>query len=130
MKNYPTLSEMGVLHPQQIVKFAVNSIGYTDVLRIVYERPKGSVLPQTRTYKFPRVQKSISDSSAEGQSTDVMEGDPTFRAAVKELEDILQLKGTNQELADAILDELKLLEEDIALRADYLRTLVGKISAI
>ena len=120
MKNYPHLSEMGVLNPQQIEKYSVNSFGFTDVLRIVYERPKGSVLPLSRTYKFPRVQKTVKDEVA-------MESNPALRAALEELQEMLDVKGKNQDVAAAILDELRLLEEDIALRSEYLKVLVGKI---
>ena len=49
MKSYPRLSEMGVLHPLQISGYSVNSIDYIDVLRITYDRPKGSKLPGART---------------------------------------------------------------------------------
>lgn len=120
MKNYPHLSEMGVLNPQQIEKYSVNSFGFIDVLRIVYERPKGSVLPLSRTYKFPRVQKTVKDEVA-------MESNPALRAALEELQEMLDVKGKNQDVAAAILDELRLLEEDIALRSEYLKVLVGKI---
>ncbi len=51
MKSYPRLSEMGVRHPLQISSYSVNSIDYIDVLRITYDRPKGSKLPGARTYQ-------------------------------------------------------------------------------
>jgi len=122
MKNYPHLAEMGVLNPQQIESYSVNSIGYTDVLRIVCERPKGSLLPATRAYKFLRVQKA-------GKDEDVVERNPAFRAAVDDLQDILGAKGTRQDVAGAIAKELRLLEEDIALRSDCIRTLLSKMQS-
>jgi len=123
MKTYPHLSEMGVLNPQQIDKFSINSIEYTDVLRISYERPKGSILPHSKTYKFPRIQKS----SGTGEAKVAMESHPTLRGALDELGDILQTKGDKKDVAGAILEELRLLEEDIALRNECIRRLVGKI---
>jgi len=129
MKTYPHLSEMGVLNPQQIDKFSVNSIDYTDVLRISYERPKGSVLPQSRTYKFPRIQKSTVVDSGTGTAGVAMESNPALRAALEELQDILRTKGNNKNVADAILEELRLLEEDVALRREYLKVLAGKIQS-
>ncbi|MGB5621165.1 MAG: DUF3461 family protein [Gammaproteobacteria bacterium] len=130
MKTYPRLTEMGVLHPQQISNFSVNSIAYTDVLRIVYRRPKGSILPLTRTYKFPRVQKAAEIGVKKRKVKTVMESDPALREAVEELQDLMESKQQKQEVADSILEEIRLLEEDIALRAEYLRELVSKIKAV
>jgi len=129
MNTYPHLAEMGVLHPEQISNFSVNSIAYTDVLRIVYRRPKGSVLPLTRTYKFPRVQKSIELGAKATKKKTVMESDPSFRAAVEELKDLMKSKKRKHDTANAILEELRLLEEDIALRAEYIKELVGTIKS-
>lgn len=121
---------MGVLHPQQISNFSVNSIAYTDVLRIVYRRPKGSILPLTRTYKFPRVQKAAEIGVKKRKVKTVMESDPALREAVEELQDLMESKQQKQEVADSILEEIRLLEEDIALRAEYVRELVSKIKAV
>ena len=124
MTDYPHLSEMGVHHPQQIDSYSVNSIGYIDVLRIVYERPKGSLLPHTRTYKFPRVQATATTS---GKEETVMNSSPDFRAAIDELDAVLESKGSARDVAAHILDELQLLEEDIALRSECIRMLLGKM---
>ena len=125
MKEYPQLSAMGVKSTKHIDKYAVNSIGYTDVLRIVYERPKGSFLPSSRTYRFPRVQRESTD--ADGTPQVVMETNPALRAALDELQDILKAKISPEDVSSAILEELRLLEEDIAMRNECIRMLVGKI---
>lgn len=127
MKNYPTLTKMGVLHPKQIDSYSVNSVGYTDVLRIVYERPKGSILPQTRTYKFPRVQKAVQNNKGKSGAAAVMESNPALRAAIEELKNLLEKKEKAQNIASEIIEELRLLEEDIALRSECIRALVSKI---
>ncbi len=118
---------MGVLHPEQIDSFSINSIGYTDVLRIVYDRPKSSILPMTRTYKFPRIQKTVQSASGAGEAAAVMESNPAFRVAIEELKSILDAKGNAQNIAGEILEELRLLEEDISLRSEYIKELVSKI---
>jgi hypothetical protein len=127
MKNYPQLAAMGVTSTQHIDKYAVNSIGYTDVLRIVYTRPKGSFLAMSRTYRFPRVQRE--SKAADGTTQVVMESNPALRAALDELQDILEEKTSTQDVASAILEELRLLEEDIALRNECIRMLVAKIKS-
>lgn len=127
MKTYPRLTEMGVLSPLQIKRFYVNSIARTDILRIVYERPKGSILPQSRTYEFPRIQKSSKiDSMRDAEY--VLETDPALREALEELHNILESKEHSQDVATAIIDEIQLLEEDIALRTECLRVLVAKLA--
>lgn len=127
MNSYPRLTEMGVLHPEHIDKFSVNSIAYTDILRIVYERPKGSILPLSRTYKFPRVQSSATIGGHTTPTQTVMESAPAFVEALEELRKITQAKEHNQGVAAAILEEIGLLEEDLALRGDYIKALVSKI---
>jgi len=124
MESYPLLTEMGILHPLQIASYSVNSVEYTDVLRIVYERPKGSKLPGARTYRFPRVQKALKGDKA----SVVMESDPTLKAVLTELKDVCARRNENLDVAALMLEELRLLEEDIALRSEYLKTLVEKIN--
>ncbi|NNF68001.1 MAG: DUF3461 family protein [Gammaproteobacteria bacterium] len=127
MTKYPKLKEMGVNHPQHIVKYSVNSVDFVDVLRIVYKRPKGSVLPETRTYKFPRLQKSPIGNDGKQKGAMVMDSDPCLRAAVEELKTILAERQEASTMADLILEELRLLEEDIDLRSNYIKDLVRKI---
>lgn len=58
MNDHPKLTEMGVRHPEQIDRFQVSGFPTYDVLRIFYIRQKGSILPASRIYKFPRVQNT------------------------------------------------------------------------
>lgn len=126
MKDYPQLTEMGVTHPEHIANYAVNSIGYVDVLRIVYERPSGSLRPQTRTYKFPRVQKEV-DDKGKSDTDAVMISNPDFRRSIEELDRLLAKKGRIQDITGDILEEIRLLEEDIALRSESIRMLLRKM---
>ncbi len=127
MKNYPQLKEMGITHPDQITKFLINGIAGTDVLRIVYDRRKGSLLPNSRTYKFPRVQKTAVVNKETGQTETVLETNPELVKALAELRDLLEKKQRKECVTDTILEELLLLEEDIALRSSCIRDLVRKI---
>lgn len=130
MDKCPKLKEMGVLHPQHVIKYSVNSIDFTDVLRIVYKRPAGSVLPETKTYKFPRVQKAAVGKDGKPTTKMIMDSDPCLRAAVEELKNVLQAKKEAGTVADAILEELRLLEEDIDLRSNYIKELLSKIKTV
>ena len=116
---------MGITNPQHIADFSVNSIDYSDYLRITYDRPKGSLLPLSRTYKFPRVQTTAKAAGA-GQGSVVMESSPEFREAVNELQEIVKAKRSARDNAKALLDELHQLEEDIAMRCAKLKALIGE----
>ncbi len=125
MTKFPHLAEMGVENPQQIDNYSVNSIAYTDILRIVYARPKGSLLPASKTFKFPRIQETV-ESPGKGQGEVTMKSNPAFRSAVGELQEILESRQKDQDVAAAIIEELRLLEEDIAMRSQCIKTLLGK----
>jgi hypothetical protein len=128
---YPTLSEMGVESPKQIDNYYITSINLVDVLRIVYHRPPGSFLTSSRTYQFPRVQEDV-DAGAGGDEREaaVLNTHPMLRAALKELQAILNAKTSKESIAAEILNEIKLLEEDIAMRSECLKALVRKIPAV
>ena len=127
MSNYPHLTEMGILNPQEIEKFAIYSTDKLDVLRIIYERKKGSLLPVSKNYKFPRVKKSHLVDSGTRDTAIVFESTDAFRSALHELEALKVDKSKGEDLAALILAEIQFLEEDIALRTEYIKSLVGKI---
>lgn len=123
MTTYPRLSEMGVTNPQQIADFSVSSMDYTDYLRITYERPKGSILPFSRTYKFPRVQKRAK-AAGSGDEGIVIESNPAFLEAIAELQEIVKTVKRLPKNARAILDELHQLEEEFSFRCGRLKALI------
>jgi hypothetical protein len=126
MTDYPRLTEMGIMHPDQIDRFMVNSISNYDALRIIYVRRKGSLLPESRTYKFPRVQKYLIEENGKRRTT-VMEMNPDLSSAVSELEDLLKVKEQKQDLSEAILEQLELLEEDIAMRSECIKKMISQV---
>ena len=126
MSDYPRLTEMGVTHPEQISYFSVNSIDYHDFLRIVYERPKGSFLAQSDSFRFPRVQKVLKEDDAADAGV-VMESSPAYREAVAELKTIMAAKKSKEGIAATMLDELRQLEEDFAMHKERLKELINKI---
>lgn len=129
-KDYPTLRKMGIESPLQIDKYYITSINYVDVLRIVYDRPEGSFMPSTRSYKFPRVAEKAPDDADRQKKPGVLRLHPMLREAQQELESILEAKATTENITAEILGEIELLEEDIAIRAECIKMLVSKIPAI
>ncbi|MDJ0708803.1 MAG: DUF3461 family protein [Woeseiaceae bacterium] len=128
MSNYPRLSEMGVRHTDQIAGYTVNSIDYTDFLRIDYDRPKDSFLPVRRTYEFPRAQKSLKSAGSDGQQAAVMESSAELREALEELNAIVGTRESKKGVAACILEEIQRLEDETAARSARIRELLGKLS--
>ena len=127
MSKYPKLTEMGVQHPEEIEKFAVYTIGHTDVLRIIYDRKKGSLLPVSRRYKFQQLKESVLVDSGTRQTETLYKSTPAFREALHELEQLKLTRAKGQDVAAMIREEVKHLEEDIALRTQYIQSLVDKL---
>jgi len=124
MSDYPRLTEMGVLSFDHIAGFTVNSLDYTDFLRIDYDRPKDSFLPVRRTYEFPRVQKKAPARSGEAV---VMESSDTLREAIAELKTIVSARESKKGVAACILDEIQRLEDETAAHCARIRQLVEKL---
>lgn len=127
MSDYPRLTDMGIQNPQEIEKFAVYTVGNTDILRIIYDRKKGSLLPVSRRYKFDQVKKSVLVDSGTRQTETLFESVPAFREALSELEKLKTEREKGLDLSKMIKEELKLLEEDIALRTQYINSLIDKL---
>jgi len=127
MSNYPKLTEMGVKHPEEIEKFAVYTVGHTDILRIIYDRKKGSLLPVSRRYKFPQVKRSVIVDSGTRQTETLFESTPAFREALHELEQLKLAREKGGDLAEMIRLEFQHLEEDIALRSQYIKSMLDKL---
>ena len=127
MSDYPKLSEMGIRHPQEIEKFAVYTVGNTDILQVTYNRKKGSLLPVIRRYKFPQVKESVVVDSGTRQTETLFKSTPAFREALHELEQLKLARDQGENLKALLQEEIRLLQEDIALRTDYIKTLIEKL---
>lgn len=127
MTDCPNLTSMGILHPEQITNFQVNSFANYDVLRVLYKREKGSLLPDSRTYKFLRVQKDAVVNRESGQTETVLETNPCLKSALGELRSLRDALEKKQDVAASVREELERLEQDVALRAAGIRELIGHL---
>ena len=127
MSDYPKLTEMGIKHPEEIEKFAIYTVGRTDILHITYDRKKGSLLPVSKRFKFQQLKKSVLVDSGTRQTETMFESSPAFREALHELELLKAAKARGLDLAAMIKEEFKHLEEDIALRSQYIQSLLDKL---
>ncbi len=124
MSDYPRLTEMGVESFEQIAGFTVNSLDYTDFLRIDYDRPTDSFLPVRRTYEFPRTQKTATSGSGEAV---VMESNACLREALLELKSIVGARESKKGVAACILEEVQRIEDETAAHCARIRELVAKL---
>ncbi len=124
MKKYTSLTEMGVANPEEIARYTIYMVHNTDILRIIYTRKRGSMLPVSKTFKFPRVKKSVLVDGGTRQTQIVYESAPVFQNALIELEDLLEHSKSKQQLNQILADEIVQLEAEVASRIDYIKSLV------
>jgi len=127
MSNYPKLTEMGIQHPEEIEKFAVYTVGNTDILQVTYNRKKGSLLPIIRRYKFPQVKESVMVDSGTRKTQTMFTSTPAFRDALHELEQLKQTRKQGKDLKALLQEEVRLLHEDVALRTEYINSLIKQL---
>jgi hypothetical protein len=131
MPEYKRLEEMKIKNPLEIDRYSVQTIEHgdehVDVLRIVYKRKKGSFLPESKRFRFPRIKKTTVENSGTRKMDIHWEVSPFLQKAVSELDQILSAEYTKQETIKIIFDEMRRLEEDAAIRIDYIRSLVKSL---
>ncbi len=126
MKKNITLTEMGVANPDDIARYTIYTVHDTDVLRIIYSRKQGSLLPVSKTFKFPRIKKSVLVDSGTRQTQVLFERNPSFENALTEIEEILENQKNQEALNQVLADEILQLEAEMTSRIDYIKLLVEK----
>lgn len=127
MATYPTLTEMGINNPGEIERFSLSTVNHTDILRIVYRRKKGSLLPASKRFRFGRAAKTIIADSGTRKTEVVHEISPFVQKAVGELEELLRNKGSSVAHAKLIKEEVQRLHEEVASRLAYIESLVDEL---
>ena len=127
MSKFPALTAMGVQNPEQIERYALYMADNTDIVRIIYDRKKGSILPVSKKFKFPHLKKSTLVDSGTRQTEVLFESSAEFRNAVSELDRLMDARDSADEVRKLIAEEMQLLEEDVASRINYIKSLVAKV---
>lgn len=126
--SYPALEAMGIKNPLQINHYTVYQIHQdTDVLKIKYARPKGSFLPLTRSYKFPRQAKPQAHDGPTRQIITVYEVSPQLASALNELDRIVNKKQSVKEVQKHLAHELDRIQDEFHADIDGLRQLIKKL---
>ena len=89
-KKFPALEEMGINRAHEISQYSLRPDGADkDILKIRYKRAKGSLLPQSRTYKFGRSLKTVIADGGTARMEHVYEISPFLLKAVAELDSLV-----------------------------------------
>ncbi|NKB64889.1 MAG: DUF3461 family protein [Gammaproteobacteria bacterium] len=127
MPDYPTLSEMGILNPSEIDRYSLQTVNNIDILRVVYRRKKGSILPDSKRFRFPRTEK-ISLGRGDARSTQVFyEISPVVHKAMIELDKIVRAKKDKNQQMETIREEMQRLQEETSTRIDYINSLIEEL---
>ncbi len=127
MSKYPALDAMGIHNPEQIERFTTFMSDRTDILRITYNRKKGSILPVSKKYRFPQLKKSTMVDSGTRKTEVIFESSAEFRNAVAELGHLMDSHKSVEETRKLILAEIAILEEEVAAHIGYIKSLIDKI---
>ncbi len=131
MPEYKTLGEMKITNPLEIDRYSVQTIEHpdehTDVLRVVYKRKKGSLLPDSKRYRFPRIKKTVVQDGGTRKMDIRWEVSPFLQKAISELDDLISLEFTRKEKIKIIMDEMRRLEDDAAHRLSYIRSIIQEL---
>lgn len=120
--DYPALEALGIKNPSQINHYTVYQIHQdTDALKIKYARPKGSFLPLTRSYKFPRQAKP------QGGNVTVYEVSPQLALALNELDQIINKKQSVKEIQKHLEHELDRMQNEFQADIEGIRQLIKKL---
>ena len=127
MSKFPTLSEMGINNPGEVERYSLNTTNNIDILRIIYKRKKGSFLPASKRFEFGRSKKTVvTDSGTE--KTEIMHIiSPFLQKAMKELDEVINVKKSNIEHAKLVKQELQRLHQDMASRLVYIESLIDEM---
>ena len=120
IQTFPVLEEMGIRNTHQIAAYKHKTDGMdSDVLKIIYKREKGSMLPNSRTYRFGRSLNMVVSDGGTSRVEHVYEISPMLSKALSELDELVvdnkkrKLKGKSrigEERVNELLDELVELE--------------------
>jgi hypothetical protein len=127
MSNYPTLSEMGINNPGDIERYSRSTTNHVDILRIIYKRKKGSLLPTSKRFEFGRSSKTVVADSGTEKTETIYEISPFLHRAVQELDKLIDSKKSNVEHAKLVKDELQRLHQEISSRMSYIESLIDEM---
>jgi hypothetical protein len=127
MSKHEALTRMGIQNPGEIARYELYSVDQMDILRIIYDRKKGSILPVVRKYRFPQIKKSTMVDSGTRKTQVLYESSAELRNAVADLDQLMKSRKDTAASKETLVHEVQLLEEEFALRVNYIKSLIDKM---
>ncbi|ASJ73583.1 hypothetical protein IMCC3135_17510 [Granulosicoccus antarcticus IMCC3135] len=138
---YAALAEMGIFRVNEISNYSLRQDGPDkDVLRVIYKRAKGSLLPFSRKYKFGRSVKTVVVDGGTSRMERTYEISPFLLKAVAELEDLLvfnqygptEPSTSNKDLKASLMAEINVLKQLInqSIRAESMGAVNAKLDSV
>ena len=127
MAEFKSLRQLGINNPDEIDRYSLQTVNNVDILRVVYRRKKGSLLPDSKKFRFARTEKIRgADTDARGTWIDY-EVSPFIRDVMAELDQIVRAKHDREHKLEVIREELARLEEENTHRVAYIRSLIESL---
>ncbi len=127
MSNFPTLTEMGINNPGEIERYSHSTTNNVDVLRVIYRRKKGSLLPTSKRFEFGRASKTVVADSGT-QTTETLHNiSPFLHKAVQELDQLIKARKSNIEHAKLVKEEMQRLHQELSSRMSYIESLIDEM---
>jgi len=125
---YPSLLDMGIKNPDEIARYSFQTLDNVDRLRVIYKRKQGSLLPSSKKFKFPRSKKTIVVDSGSNTTQTLNEISPFLQNVIAELDQVVNLKNSQAQQKEIILDEMHRLDDEVKSRMVYIKSLIEKLN--
>ena len=126
MSEYNTLNAMGLTDIQAISHYKLSYKDKQEVLKVYFNHPEVSALPDSSTFYFERNKVVAADKEDATQNAENGGSDPVLLAAVDELNTISKKKGNNDRRI-TLLNEIDRLEQIMAAKLKELREDLNKL---
>ena len=127
VSDYPVLLQMGINNPKEIERYSLQTVNNIDILRVVYKRQKGSLLPASKRFRFERTEK-IQLAGSDHRATQIQyEVSPTIRNALVELDQVVHKKRDRANQLALIKEEMQRLQEETSGRLAYIQSLIDEL---
>ncbi len=120
---YPILEEMGVHSFEEVSHFKVRYEKHADVLKIYYQRAKGSLLPRSKKFTFVRSNTAVPLQYRHQQGWEQFKGSSKrLQQAVQELTQLTQpTPAANVDKKTQFLNDLNHLEKVMQAKIEEMR---------
>lgn len=130
-ESWLALSEMGITRFHEVSHYSLRQDGQDkDVLKVFYKRQKGSLLPESRKYRFGRALKTVVADGGSARMESTYEISPYLLRAVAELDRLV----TDNALVEKSMRNVKPAfdrKAEVLVELDHIeRTISGRMSEV